>query len=136
MSYVLRMPSQPAFSSEGLIGYQFPLSKGEVDLYYLDVIWGHDTFVISKALTRTYYVLEGRGHFVIAGERHDVSPGIVVEVPPGVEYSYSGTMKLILVSYPLWFHGNERVTRPNPDVPRAPRGSLLKRLWRKVKGSR
>jgi mannose-6-phosphate isomerase-like protein (cupin superfamily) len=92
--------------------------------------------VISKVLTRTYYVLEGRGHFVIAGERHDVSPGIVVEVPPGVEYSYSGTMKLILVSYPLWFHGNERVTRPNPDVPRAPRRSLLKRLWRKVKGSR
>ena len=136
MSYVLTMPSQPAFSSEGLIGYQFPLSKGEVDLYYLDVIWGHDTFIISKALTRTYYVLEGRGHFMVAGERHDVSPGMVVEVPPGVEYSYSGTMKLILVSYPLWFRGNERVTRPNPDVPRASRGSLLRSLWHKAKGSR
>jgi hypothetical protein len=133
MSYVLRMPSEPAFSSEGLIGYQFPLSKGEVDLYYLDVIQGHDTFVISKALTRTFYVLEGRGYFTVAKERHDVSPGMVVEVPPEVEYSYSGTMKLILVSYPLWFHGNERVTRLNPDVRRAPRESLLKRLWRKVK---
>jgi hypothetical protein len=37
-------------------------------------------------------------------------------VPPGVEYSYSGSMKLLLVSYPRWFEGNERMTRNNPDV--------------------
>ena len=133
MSYVLTMPSEPSFSSEGLIGYQFRLSNGELDLYHIDVIQGHDTFLISKALTRIYFVLEGRGYFTIANEHHDVTAGMVVEVPPQVEYSYSGTMKLILISYPRWFQGNEQFTRLNPDVRRAPRVSLLKRLSLKMK---
>jgi mannose-6-phosphate isomerase class I len=133
MSYVLTMPSEPSFSSDGLIGYQFNLSNSELDLYYIDVIQGHDTFMISKALTRIYYVLEGRGYFTIASEHHDVSAGMVVEVPPQVEYCYSGTMKLILISYPLWFQGNEQFTRLNPDVRRTPRASLLKRISLKMK---
>jgi len=43
-------------------------------------------------------------------------PAVVVEVPPGVEYSYSGSMKILLVSHPRWFEGNERTTRKNPEV--------------------
>jgi len=39
-----------------------------------------------------------------------------VEVPPKVEYSYSGKMKLIGISKPRWFSGNDRYTRWNPDV--------------------
>ena len=71
--------------------------------------------MICKALTRIYYILEGTGVFMIDNQNYDVGPGLLVEVPPGVEYSYSGSMK-ILVSYPRWFEGNERVTRKNPDV--------------------
>jgi hypothetical protein len=37
-------------------------------------------------------------------------------VPPGVEYSYSGSMKIFLVSHPRWFEGNERITKMNPEV--------------------
>ena len=41
---------------------------------------------------------------------------MLVEVPPKVEYSYSGTMKLLAISKPRWFSGNDTVTKWNPDV--------------------
>lgn len=41
---------------------------------------------------------------------------MLVEVPPNVEYSYSGTMKLLLIGNPRWFKGNEEITKRNPDV--------------------
>jgi mannose-6-phosphate isomerase-like protein (cupin superfamily) len=67
--------------------------------------------MISKALTRIYYIIEGTGVFTIDNQKYDVAPGLLVEVPPGVEYSYSGSMKIFLVSHPRWFEGNERTTR-------------------------
>jgi hypothetical protein len=41
---------------------------------------------------------------------------MLVEVPPNIEYSYSGSMKLLLIGNPRWFKGNEEVTKKNPDV--------------------
>ena len=54
------------------------------------------------------------------------------EVPPKVEYCYSGKMKLIAVSKPRWFSGNDTYTKWNPDVVRGDftcaRGTWLTRL--------
>jgi mannose-6-phosphate isomerase-like protein (cupin superfamily) len=117
MIYVHTIPSSPSFVLKGLKGYQFePLNNQELDIYFIDVEKGHDTFIISKKIARTYYVLEGKGYFTIDNQKHDVEPGILVEVPPNLEYSYSGTMKLLLISNPRWFRGNEEVTKRNPDV--------------------
>lgn len=117
MSYVLAASPSPSFILEGLAGYEFhPLKDEDFAVHLLDVTKGHDTFMISKALTRIYYIIEGTGAFTIARQRYDVAPGQVVEVPPGVEYSYSGSMKILLVSHPRWFPGNELMTRDNPDV--------------------
>jgi SAM-dependent methyltransferase/quercetin dioxygenase-like cupin family protein len=103
----------------GLFGYTFgPLNQKDLEIYYIEVEKGHDTFIISKKITRTYYVLCGSGYFTIADRKYDVSPGMLVEVPPKVEYSYSGKMKLIAVSKPRWFHGNDTHTKWNPDVVR------------------
>ena len=41
---------------------------------------------------------------------------MLVEVPPKVEYCYSGKMKLMAVSKPRWFRGNDTFTKWNPDV--------------------
>jgi len=118
MPYVYTIPSSPSFALKGLKGYQFePLRNPELDIYFVHVEKGHDTFIISKSITRTYYILEGSGYFTIENEKYDVKPGMLVEVPPGVEYTYSGTMKLLLISNPRWFRGNEETTRKNPDVP-------------------
>jgi mannose-6-phosphate isomerase-like protein (cupin superfamily) len=100
-----------------MVGYEFqPLKDQDIAVHLLDVHKGHDTFQISKALTRIYYIIEGTGVFTINNQNYDVMPGLLVEVPPGVEYSYSGSMKILFVSFPRWFEGNDRMTRMNPDV--------------------
>jgi hypothetical protein len=117
MSCVLTMPSSPSFASRGLRGYQFqPLKNEQLEVHFLDVTKGHDQFIISKVLTRIYYIIDGKGYFVIDNQKFDVAPGMLVEVPPGHEYCYSGAMKILLISNPRWFSGNEQETRDNPDV--------------------
>jgi mannose-6-phosphate isomerase-like protein (cupin superfamily) len=117
MPYVLAASSLPSFVLKGMTGYEFlPLRDQDFAVHLLHVHKGHDTFMISKALTRFYYIIEGSGVFTIDNQKHDVEPGLLVEVPPGVEYSYSGSMKILLVSHPRWFHGNEQTTRKNLDV--------------------
>jgi len=112
------------------------LKQSDIEIYYIEVEKGHDTFIVSRKITRTYYILCGSGYFTIADRRYDVSPGMLVEVPPKVEYSYSGKMKLITVSKPRSFIGNDTHTKWNPDVVRgdfycaADGGSWLKRLVR------
>jgi hypothetical protein len=117
MSYVFAASSSPSFSLEGLAGYEYqPLKDQDFAVHLLDVYKGHDTFMISKALTRIYYVIEGSGLFTIDNQNYEVAAGLVIEVPPGLEYSYSGSMKMLLVSHPRWFQGNEQMTRINPNV--------------------
>ena len=74
--------------------------------------------MVSKTITRTYYVLSGNGYFTIDDSRYDVRPGMLAEVPPKVEYSYSGRMTLIAFARPRWFSGNDRHYSLEPDVVR------------------
>jgi chemotaxis methyl-accepting protein methylase len=117
MQYVYSLPTSASFTDKGLSGYVFgPLNQKDLEVYYIEVERGHDVFMISKRIVRIYYVISGSGHFTIADRRYDVSPGMLVEVPPKVEYCYSGNMKLIALSKPRWFSGNDTFTRWNPDV--------------------
>ena len=117
MRPVHSLPATPAFKGRGLLGYNFaPLAQKDLDLYYVEVEGGHDTFMISKRITRTYYILSGAGYFTIDGRRHDVAPGMVVEVPPKVEYSYSGQMRYVAFCTPRWRSGSDQHTRWNEDV--------------------
>jgi mannose-6-phosphate isomerase-like protein (cupin superfamily)/SAM-dependent methyltransferase len=156
MRYTHSLPTLPSFDGKGLFGYTFgPLQQKDLEIYYIEVEKGHDTFMVSKRITRVYYVLCGSGYFTISDRRYDVSRGMLVEVPPKVEYSYSGKMKLIAVSKPRWFSGNDRYTKWNPDVvqgdfPLVANGGswkifgkspinvylgLNRRLWRKLPAS-
>jgi chemotaxis methyl-accepting protein methylase/mannose-6-phosphate isomerase-like protein (cupin superfamily) len=135
MPYICSLPTSAAFTGKGLLGYAFPLNQKDLEIYYIEVQKGHDTFMISNKITRIYYILCGSGHFTIADCKYDVSPGMLVEVPPKVEYSYSGKMKLIVVAKPRWFLGNDIFTKWNPDVVRgdfayADSGSWLTRVVR------
>lgn len=117
MAYVLNLPKLPTFTQKGLKGFQFPLKNKEVEVYFVNVEKGHDTFIISKKITHIYYIIEGNGFFTIEGYRYDVEPSVLVEIPPNIEYTYSGAMKLILIMNPPWFEGNEEVVKKNPAVP-------------------
>jgi chemotaxis methyl-accepting protein methylase len=117
MPYIYTPPTAASFTGKGLLGYAFgPLNQRDLEIYYIAVEKGHDTFMISKKITRTYYVLSGSGYFTIDDQRYDVHPGMLVEVPPEVEYCYSGNMRLIALSRPRWFSGNDTFTKWNPDV--------------------
>jgi SAM-dependent methyltransferase len=117
MRYVHSLPASASFSDTGLSGYSFgPLHDPSVEVCYIDVRQGHETFQISRKINRIYYVLSGNGYFTIAGQQYEVAPGSLVEVPPGLEYSYSGTMRLIAFMRPRWFVGNDTATKWNPDV--------------------
>jgi len=137
MPYIYSLPTSVSFTGKGLLGYTFgPLNEKDLEIYYIEVEKGHDTFMISKKITRIYYVLTGTGYFTIDGNQYAVTPGMLVEVPPKVEYCYSGKMTLIALSKPRWFSGNDTFTKWNPDVvPRdctavLDRGSWLTRLVR------
>ena len=117
--YINLLPTSVSFTGKGLLGYTFgPLKRKDLEVHYIEVEKGHDTFMISKKITRIYYVLSGSGHFTIADRKYDVGTGMLVEVPPKVEYSYSGKMRLIAVSTPRWSSGNDTFTKWNPDVVR------------------
>ncbi len=135
MSYIFNRPTRPSFTYNGLSGYTFgPLRTQRAEIQYLDVSKGHDTYQISKSVTRVYYVISGNGYFTINGARCEVVPGVVIEVPPRVEYSYSGTMELLVFSTPRWFRGNDISTRWNPDVvgPGIPWTPEDGRWWRRA----
>jgi|SRR5664280_2452760 len=128
MSYTYTLPTSTSFVGTGLHGYTFgPLRQKDLDVYYIESEKGHDTFMVSKKITRTYYILSGHGYFTIDGHRYDVCAGRLVEVPPKVEYSYSGKMTLIAFARPRWFSGNDTHTRWNPDVPCQSSASLPNR---------
>ena len=64
MPYVYSLPTSASFTGKGLLGYTFgPLRQSDLDVYYIEVEKGHDVFMISKKITRTYYVLSGSGYF-------------------------------------------------------------------------
>jgi len=117
MPYTYSRPTSVSFTGKGLLGYSFgPLKQKDLEIYYVEVEKGHDVFMVSKTITRTYYVLSGSGHFTIENERYPVEAGELLEVPPSVEYSYSGKMTLLVLSTPRWFSGNDTFTKWNPDV--------------------
>jgi hypothetical protein len=117
MRYVFSLPTVADFKGRGLTGCKFgPLTQTDLDVYYIEVDGGHDTFMISRKITRSYYILSGSGSFTIENNRYAVSPGMLVEIPPKVEYTYSGKMTLIAFSRPGWFLGNDRHTKWNADV--------------------
>jgi chemotaxis methyl-accepting protein methylase len=117
MQYVHSLPASASFINKGLSGYDFgPLNQKDLEIIYVEVEKGHDTFLVSKRIVRIYYILSGSGCFTIADRKYDVSPGMIVEIPPKAEYCYSGKMRLLVFSTPRWFSGNDTFTKWNPDV--------------------
>src|SRR5580658_7795411 len=96
MPYIYTLPASESFRGKGLFGYSFgALQQKDLEVLYIESETGHDTFMICRGVTRTYYILAGNGSFTIDGRVCAVAPGVLVEVPRGVEYSYSGRMTML-----------------------------------------
>ncbi len=117
MQYVYSLPTSKSLDAKGYSGHAFgPLTHKDIEVHYITVTTGHDTFQISRQVIRLYYILSGSGYFTINAHHYPVDPGVLVEIPPGVEYSYSGAMEMLAFSTPHWFSGNDKSTRWNPAV--------------------
>lgn len=112
----MELPSAPTFEQKGLKGFAYPLKNKDLEVYYVDVIKGHDNYIISKKCSHIYFILEGEGTFDINNKLTKVAKNSLIEVQPNIEYAYSGNMKLLLIMNPPWFEGHEIVTKTNPDV--------------------
>ena len=106
------------------------MKQKDLEVLYIESETGHDTFMICRGVTRTYYVLAGSGSFTIDGRKYDVSPGVLVEVPSGVEYSCSGCMTMLAFCRQYWFRRPDKFTGWNRDVvgEEAP-WSLIRRIF-------
>ena len=117
LPYLYKLPTLVSFRGKGLFGYSFgPLKQKDLEVLYVESETGHDTFMICRGVTRTYYVLAGSGSFTIEGHKHDVAPGVLVEVPSGVEYAYSGRMTMLAFCRQGWFRRKDKFTKWNRDV--------------------
>jgi chemotaxis methyl-accepting protein methylase/mannose-6-phosphate isomerase-like protein (cupin superfamily) len=117
MQYLYTLPTSVAFRGKGFFGYSFgPMQQRELEVLYIESEKGHDTFMVCKGVTRTYYVLAGSGYFTISGRQFDIGAGVLVEVPAGVEYSYSGRMRMLAFCKRRWFNRKDTWTRWNRDV--------------------
>jgi SAM-dependent methyltransferase len=135
MPYIYSLPTSVSFTGKGLRGYTFgPLNHKDLEIYYIEAERGHDTFIVSRRITRTYYVLSGSGYFTIDNTRYPVGAGVLVEIPRKVEYSYSGKMTLLCISIPRWSRGNDRFTKWNPDVVGGDSPCVVDRLswWKRL----
>lgn len=117
MPYLYKLPTSVSFRGKGLFGYSFGrMQQEDLEVLYVESETGHDTFMVLRGVTRTYYVLSGSGSFTIDGHQYSVSPGLLIEVPPGVEYCYSGRMTMLAFCRTGRFHRRDKFTRWNPDV--------------------
>lgn len=117
MPFIYKLPSAISFRGKGLFGYSFgALQQKDLEVLYIESETGHDTFMVCKGVTRTYYILNGTGKFTIDGREYQVSPGELVEVPAGIEYSYSGRMTMLGFCRRHLFARRDRFTKWNPDV--------------------
>lgn len=108
--------SKPTYKQKGVAGYQFSLRNKNLEVYFVDVSKGHDSYLISKKITHMYYILEGQGFFDIGGKIYKVKKGNFIEAEPNVEYTYSGKIKMLLIMNPPYFKGNDIKTKINPLV--------------------
>jgi chemotaxis methyl-accepting protein methylase len=117
MPYLYKLPTSVSFRGKGLFGYSFGrMKQKDIEVLRVESESGHDTFMILRGVTRTYYVLSGNGSFTIDGHEYSVSPGVLIEVPPGVEYCYSGRMTMLAFCRTGWFHRRDKFTKWNRDV--------------------
>ncbi len=117
MPYIYTLPDSVSFRGKGLFGYSFgPMKQRDLEVLYVESETGHDTFMICRGVTRTYYVLAGSGSFSIDGREYNVCAGELIEVPSGVEYTYSGRMTMLVFCRQSWFRRRDKFTRWNRHV--------------------
>lgn len=102
--YVINEPDELSFDKVGIKGKIFPSEtlNPDVEFVRIDTESGHETKIIQRESTFTYYVIEGKGYFDIDDNKEDCKQGDLIVIPPGKSFIYKGKMKLLLAVNPPW----------------------------------
>ena len=85
MSYTYSPSTSPSFTGKGYVGYAFgPLKQRALNIDYVEVERGHDTFLVSNIAVRIYYIFSESSYFSMNYCKYPVLPGMLVEIPPKV----------------------------------------------------
>ena len=102
--YVIHESSELSFEKVGVRGKIFAseLLNPNVEFALIETDAGHDTAIVEKESTFTYYVLRGEGYFEIEDQREACGAGDLIVIPAGKKFIYKGKMTLLLIANPPW----------------------------------
>jgi mannose-6-phosphate isomerase-like protein (cupin superfamily) len=110
-NYILPEPGDWSFDRVGVQGKLFPTSE-LIDRFECLLIVthnGHETTIIERECDFVYYVLAGHGSFVIDDVDRETHEGDLVVVPHGHAFTYSGSLRMLLIASPPWSLEQESV---------------------------
>lgn len=97
-------PEAWSFEKSGHRGKVYPTGHllPSIGFVLIEVDGDSSATVRQKRCDFTYHVLSGAGTFVLDGREVPCRTGDLVAVPAGTSVSFSGSMRMFLVSDPAW----------------------------------
>jgi mannose-6-phosphate isomerase-like protein (cupin superfamily) len=102
--YVIEEAEEWDFERAGVRGKGFVTGEltGRAGYLVIETDSGHSTTIIERESDFVYYVLGGQGAFKIGGHLETCKSGDLVVIPAGKEFNYTGKLRLLLISSPIW----------------------------------
>ncbi len=88
-------------------------SVGDCGVVLVETETGHNQEFFHKVSTFNYLILEGVGSFFLDDEEVKVTQGDFIVIQPNTRIYYTGKMKLLLITNPLWQPEHEVETKPS-----------------------
>ncbi len=104
MEHVFKLPKEYSFEKVGIKGKTFETQSlsDKVEFNIIETETGHETKIIEKECTFSYFILDGEGSFEIDDKIEKCEKGDLVLIPNNTPFIYKGKMKLLLVTVPAW----------------------------------
>lgn len=107
--HVFTLPRDYSFARVGVKGkiYHSEGLSTKARFVLIETKKGHQTKIMEKECDFFYFILDGKGVFEISGEKEECSSSDLVVIPHNTPFTYSGNLKMLLISSPPWFAEQE-----------------------------
>jgi mannose-6-phosphate isomerase-like protein (cupin superfamily) len=104
-------PSTWTFENAGVRGKIFPVDAltSKAGFLIIETDSGHQTTIIERDSDFVYYVLSGSGIFSINDIDEPCGAGDLIIVPHGSKFTYSGHVRMLLITVPKWTAEQESI---------------------------
>ena len=107
--YVFHSPKDYSFEKVGIKGKNFDTKVlfEEAKFTVIETTEGHQTRIRERECTFVYFILDGKGSFEIGKVIENCRKGDLEIVPKNTIFTYTGKMKILLVTFPWWYSEQE-----------------------------